>query len=236
MGFCPGELPADVAEVLERRKAPPDGARVAMDPGGERIVAGPAAGIGPGEVEQGREHPQVGRAEPGVGGDVVGEGGEGDTGLGLGPPGALSPVRSAGPRPASGTRMWGSSRLAPPVPRRDPGLERRGRRRRGHGPQLGEAAGRLVGRERAEASRRGSVGRIFGDGFRPALALVGGSARIAHKNPLPGEPGVDFASAGSLGPVRPWHQRESHEPPEMVGTRLWGFRPFIQRRVLTLNP
>ena len=35
-GVRPGELPADVAEVLEPAQGPSDGARVAMDPGGER--------------------------------------------------------------------------------------------------------------------------------------------------------------------------------------------------------
>jgi hypothetical protein len=55
-GVLPGDLPAEVPEALEPAQGPPDGARVAMDPGGERLVAGPAAGIGPGEVEQGRQH------------------------------------------------------------------------------------------------------------------------------------------------------------------------------------
>ena len=95
-----------------------------MDPGGDRVVAGPAAGVGPGEVEEGRQYPQIGRREPGVGGDVVGDGGEGDADLVvLGPPGRLSPVRSAGPRPASSTGLWGSSRLFPLFPGVDPGLE-----------------------------------------------------------------------------------------------------------------
>jgi hypothetical protein len=56
-GVLSGDLPAEVAEALEPAQGPPDGARVAMDPGGDRIVAGPAAVIGPGEVEQGRQNP-----------------------------------------------------------------------------------------------------------------------------------------------------------------------------------
>ena len=78
---------------------------MAMDPGGDRVVAGPAAGVGPGEVKEGRQHPQIGGREPGVGGDVVGDGGEGDTSLVLGPRGAAPPVRSAGPRPVWSTGL-----------------------------------------------------------------------------------------------------------------------------------
>ena len=88
-----------------RRSAPPDGPRVAMDPASDRVIAGPAAGVGPGEVEEGRQHPQIGGREPGVGGDVVGDGGEGDTRLGLGPHGRTFPVRSAGPRPVWSTGL-----------------------------------------------------------------------------------------------------------------------------------
>src|SRR5271166_1995260 len=68
-----------------------------MDPGGDRIVAGPAAGVGSGEVEEGRQYSQIGRREPGVGGNVVGDGGEGDADLVvLGPPGRTLPP--SGPR------------------------------------------------------------------------------------------------------------------------------------------
>jgi hypothetical protein len=76
--------------------------------------------------------------------------------------------------------------LLPPFPGAEPFIECRGREDR---PQFGYSSGAVVGRERAEASYRESVGRIFSDGFRPALALVCGSARIAHKNPLPGNGG-----------------------------------------------
>ena len=47
-------------------------------------------------------------------------------GLVLGPPGALSPVRSAGSRPVWSTGLWSSSRLLPLFPGTEPGLKRRG--------------------------------------------------------------------------------------------------------------
>src|SRR5512135_3202109 len=84
-GILPGRLSPDVIKALQPVQGPLDGARVSMDSGGDRVIAGPAAGIGPGEVEEGRQHPQVGRREPGVSDDVVREGGEGDTSLALGP-------------------------------------------------------------------------------------------------------------------------------------------------------
>src|SRR5512135_3160981 len=67
-----------------------------MDPVSDRVVTGPAAGIRFGEVEESRQHPQVGGREPGVGGDVVGDGSEGDGRLGLGPAGRTFPP--SGPR------------------------------------------------------------------------------------------------------------------------------------------
>ena len=209
-----------------------------MDPGSDRVIAGPAAGVGPGEVEEGRQHPQIGRREPGVGGDVVGDGGEGDAESCIGSPGAHSPpVRSAGPRPVWSTGLWGSSRLLPPFPGVDPGLELGGGIGE-HGPQHGEAAGLLLGRRRAEASRRGSVGRNFGEGIGPALALGQGLVRImsAHKNPLP----VRRVFRDSPRPVA-WSAvglgiKGIKRAPEMVWHPSRGFVAFIQRRVLTLNP
>ena len=98
---------------------------------------------------------------------------------------------------------------APPVPRRrirawNVGAERTARR-------AATRRARSARRERAEAW--GSIGRIFGAGFRPTLASVCRLARIVHKNPLPGEPGVDFASAGSLVGHRPWQIQRSKRAP-----------------------
>ena len=160
---------------------------------------------------------------------------KGDTGLVLGLPRAHSlPVRSAGPRPVWSTRMWGSSRLLPLFPGVDPGLELGGGIGE-HGPQHGEAAGLLLGRRRAEASRRGSVGRNFGEGIGPALALGQGLVRIVAREPPPRETGVcGFASAGSLVCRRPWHQRNQTSPrdgwhPSRGFVRLYsaGFSPSI---------
>src|SRR5208337_1194907 len=155
----------------------------------------------------------------------------------IGSPGAHSPpVRSAGPRPVLGTRMWGSSRLLPLFPGVDPGLELGGGIGE-HGPQHGEAAGLLLGRRRAEASRRGSVGRNLGEGIGPALALGQGWVRItsAHKNPLP----VRRVFRGSPRPLAcpqsALASKESNEPPRWL-VPVSGVRAFIQRRVLTLNP
>ena len=207
-----------------------------MDPGGDRVIAGPAAGVGPGEVEEGRQHPQIGGREPGVGGDVVGDGGEGDTSLVLGPPGrTFPPSDPRGRGRCRSTRLWGSSRLLPPFPGVDPGLELGGGIGE-HGPQHGEAAGLLLGRRRAEASRRGSVGRNLGEGIGPALALGQGLVRITStRTPSPLAMVFGFASAGSLVGVRPWHQRNQTSPRDGLAP-VSGVRPFIQRRVLTLNP
>jgi hypothetical protein len=122
-------------------------------------------------------------------------------------------VRSAGSRPVSCIGLWGSSRSLPLFPGENPGLERR-RDAGENRAQLGEASGALVRRERSDAAWRRSLGRIFGDGIGPALALVCGSARItsAHKNPLP----VRRVLRGSPRPVAWWPSglgiKESNEP------------------------
>ena len=114
---------------------------MAMDPGGDRVIAGPAAGVGPGEEEEGRQHSQIGGREPGVGGDVVGDGGEGDTRLVLGPPGALSP------RPIRGAAAGVEHRVGGQFtgrPRRSPasiGALETGAGIGEHGPQYGEGGG-----------------------------------------------------------------------------------------------
>ena len=65
-----------------------------------------SSGVGPGVLVRCGEHSQTGRLEPGVGGDVVGQGGEGEDWSCLGSPGAHSlPVRSAGPRPVWSTGL-----------------------------------------------------------------------------------------------------------------------------------
>ena len=107
------------------------------------------------------------------------------------------PVRSAGPRPVWSTGLSGSSRLLPPFPGVDPGLELGGGIGE-HGPQHGEAVGLLLVRRRAEAPRRGSVGRIFGDGIGPALALGQGWVRIISRSPLPIEMGFGLPRPDSL--------------------------------------
>ena len=199
-------------------QGPPDGARVAMDPGAERLIARPAAGLGPGVVEQSRQHPQVGRGEPGVGGDVVGEGGEGDRWVA---PGRTSPCPVRGSAAGSGNLKVGEFTAAPPVPRRVTGPGTSGRRRRGP-----SAARRGVGRgRRARAGR--SVGRASEEfsvmGSDRPLHWFVGRLEWRSKNPLPGEPGVDFASAGSLVGVQALANTYRDTSPRVVlDTRPWG--------------
>src|SRR5512135_968571 len=90
------KFPMKISEIFEPLQTPSDCTGMSVNPGSDRIVAwitdGPLSGV----EEQGCKHPQVGRAQAGVGGDVVGEGGEGDTGVVLGPPGRILPP--SGPR------------------------------------------------------------------------------------------------------------------------------------------
>jgi hypothetical protein len=105
-------------------------------------------------------------------------------------------------------------------------LECRGREDR---PQFGYSSGAVIGRERAAAWE--SVGRIFGDGFRPALALVCGSARMAHKNPLPGNRGWISPRPEAWWAPRPWHQKYQTNPRNGV-TAISGVRSLYRQASL----
>src|SRR6266540_2280140 len=90
------KFPMKISDIFEPLQTPSDCTGMSVNPGSDRIVAGITDGLLSGVEEQGCKHSQVSRGEPGIGGDVVGEGGEGDTGVVLGPPWRSLP--SSGPR------------------------------------------------------------------------------------------------------------------------------------------
>ena len=112
------KFPMKISDIFEPLQTPSDCPGMSVNPGSDRIVAGITDGLLSGVEEQGCQHSQVGRAEAGVGGDVVGEGGEGDTSAVLGPPGAHSPRPVRGAAAGVAHRVVEQFTVAPPVPRR----------------------------------------------------------------------------------------------------------------------
>src|SRR5512135_3568439 len=113
------KFPLKISDIFEPLQTPSDCPGMSVNPGSERIVAGITDGLLSGVEEQGCQHSQVSRGEPGIGGDVVGEGGEGDTGVVLGPPWRTLP--SSGPRGGgrcSGSGCGGAHVRSPSSPRR----------------------------------------------------------------------------------------------------------------------
>src|SRR5512135_1658333 len=90
------KFPMKISDLFEPLQTPSDCTGMTVNPGSDRIVAGITDGPLSGVEEQGCQHAQVSRGEPGIGGGVVGEGGEGDTGVVLGPPWRTLPP--SGPR------------------------------------------------------------------------------------------------------------------------------------------
>src|SRR5512140_2238016 len=90
------KFPLKISDLFEPLQTPSDCPGMSVNPGSDRIVAGITDGLLSGVEEQGCQHSQVSRGEPGIGGDGVREGGEGDTGVVMGPPWRTLPP--SGPR------------------------------------------------------------------------------------------------------------------------------------------
>ena len=141
------KFPMKISDIFEPLQTPSDCTGMSVNPGSDRIVAGITDGLLSGVEEQGCQHSQVSRGEPGIGGDVVGEGGEGDTGVVLGPPWRSLPRPVRGSAAGIGYLKVGEFTIAPPLPGVDSSVIDRIIR----AWNVGAASARVV---RSSASRR----------------------------------------------------------------------------------
>lgn len=70
-------LPLDQPEPLQPPERPLDRSGAPADPIGQRRIGGPADGLAAGVIEQGGHEPDIHRAQPGIGREMVRNGGEG---------------------------------------------------------------------------------------------------------------------------------------------------------------